>query len=230
MNERKNAAFGEPLGLTRAEAKRLLNRDGGNVLEGRKKRRAAAVFAGQFKDVMSLILMIAAGVSALLGRAGDALPILAILVMNAVLGFIQEYRCERTLERLSELTAPTARAYRDGELLRLPAAELVAGDVIELSAGDRVPADCALLSCSALQCDESMLTGESAGVDKRPRSNEPDLDATDLPYMVYMGTVCTRGSGRAVVTATGKRTQMGKVSRLIDVAGGDLTPLQRKLG
>ena len=230
MNERKNAAFAEPVGLTKAEARRLLNRDGGNVLEERKKRRAAAVFAGQFKDVMSLILMVAAAVSALLGQAGDALPILAILVMNAVLGFVQEYRCEKTLERLSELTAPTARAYRDGELMRLPAAELVAGDVVEISAGDRVPADCAVLSCSALLCDESMLTGESAGVEKRPRNSETDTEAPSLPYMVYMGTVCTRGSARAIVTATGRRTQMGKVSGLIADAGGDLTPLQKKLG
>lgn len=223
------AAFAEPLGLTGEEARRLLNTGGENTLDTGKKRRALAVFAGQLKDIMSLILMAAAAVSALMGQAADAIPILAILVMNAVLGFVQEYRCEKTLEHLSELTAPVTRVYRDGRLERLPASQLVPGDVVEITAGDSIPADCLLMSASSMLCDESALTGESAGAEKCPHRGEEEQSELGLPYMLYMGTVCTKGSCRAEVCATGKKTQLGRVSELIGSSKEELTPLQIKL-
>jgi len=217
-------------GLTSAQAGRALSLYGANKLGSGKKNSAGKIFAGQFHDVMVVILLIATGVSVIIGEYADAVPILLIVITNAVLGFIQEFRAEKTLEKLEELTAPTAKVYRDGRLVTLPAEKLVVGDVIELEAGDRVPADCYIAECRAFSCDESILTGESVAVEKRTYSGEGDLSSLDLPYMSYMGTVCLKGSARAEVTATGKDTRMGSVSALIDSVGDEQTPLQKRLG
>ncbi|MBR1393569.1 MAG: cation-translocating P-type ATPase [Ruminococcus sp.] len=222
--------FSEPSGLTEARARRLLNLNGPNRLAAKKRRSAASIFAGQFRDLMVMILLVAAGVSVLIGEIADAVPIMLILVTNAVLGFFQEYRAEKTLEKLTELTAPTAKVRRDGRLVTIPAESIVVGDVIELEAGDRVPADCVILSSRGLCCDESLLTGESAACDKSPRLDRPDITSPSLEYMVYMGTVVLKGSACCEVTATGMHTQMGKVSDLLQSTGEELTPLQQKLG
>lgn len=226
----EQAAYSKPYGLTSAQARRALNLYGQNRLGTRKKSSAAKIFAGQFHDVMVVILLIATAVSVLIGEYADAVPILLIVVTNAVLGFIQEFRAEKTLEKLEELTAPTAKVYRDGRLITLPAEELAVGDVIELEAGDRVPADCFIDECRAFACDEAILTGESAAAEKRPYGGEGDLSSLDLPYMTYMGTVCLKGTARAEVTATGQDTQMGAVSSLIDSVEDEQTPLQKRLG
>ncbi|MBR6873125.1 MAG: cation-translocating P-type ATPase [Ruminococcus sp.] len=226
----KTQAFSEPVGLTQARAQRLLELNGPNRLAGKKRPGAARIFAGQFHDLMVVILLIATGISVAIGEYSDAIPILLIVVVNATLGFIQEYRAEKTLEKLAELTAPTAKVYRDGSLTALPAEQLVIGDVIELEAGDRVPADCLILACKALTCDESLLTGESVPADKEPYASQPVINETGLPYMLYMGTVVTGGTARAEVSAAGQNTQMGAVSELIGQAGDEPTPLQKKLG
>ncbi|SDB48440.1 Ca2+-transporting ATPase [Ruminococcaceae bacterium FB2012] len=230
LEKQEQAVYSEPVGLTAARAERLLNLNGPNRLGEGKRTSAVRIFAGQFHDVMVMILLIAVGISVAIGEYTDAIPILLIVVMNAVLGFVQEYRAERTLEKLAELTAPEAKVYRDGRLVSMPAERLVVGDVIELTAGDRVPADCIILGCKALSCDESLLTGETLPVDKRAYDSEPDINEPDKPFMVYMGTVCVRGTARAEVTAVGKNTQMGAVSELIGNAGDEQTPLQKRLG
>ena len=226
----RTAPPAEKVGLTQARAARLLDLNGLNTVGGKKKHSAAKMFAGQFRDLMVMILLIAAGASVIIGEYADAVPIILIVVVNAVLGFIQEFRAEKTLEKLEELTAPTARVWRDGELVTLPAEQLVIGDVIELEAGDRVPADCLLLSCTALSCDEAVLTGEALPAEKRPYDEEVNVSSLNLPYMVYMGTVCLKGRARAEVAATGVRTQMGAVSSMLENAPEEQTPLQIKLG
>ena len=218
------------VGLTSQEAHARLAANGENRLCAKKKNSAAKIFAGQFHDVMVLILMAATAVSVLLGEYADAVPILLIVIINAFLGFFQEYRCEKTLEKLENMTAPTARCYRDGALVRIPAAKVVIGDVIALEAGDCVPCDGYLMSARSLCCDEAVLTGESAAASKTERTDETDFSSANCSYMCYMGTVVTRGTGVMTCTATGKQTQMGKVSTMLADIGSPQTPLQKKLG
>lgn len=218
------------VGLSTQEARARLARSGENRLARKKKNSAAKIFAGQFHDVMVLILMIATVISVLLGQYADAVPILLIVIINAFLGFFQEYRCEKTLEKLESMTAPTARCYRDGVLVRIPASQVVAGDVIALEAGDTVPADGYIMSAKALQCDESILTGEAAAVNKTQRTTETDFSSHGCAYMCYMGTTVTKGTGVITCTATGRQTQMGGVSKMIEEITEPQTPLQKKLG
>ena len=221
------------LGLTQAEADRLLYENGENRLSDKKKVNAAQIFAGQFHDVMVIILLIASVISVFVGGWKDAVPIMIIVVMNAALGFFQEYRCEKTLEQMEKLTAPTARVYRDGELRTIPAARIVEGDIIEVEAGDRFPCDCVILSQNALSCDESVLTGETVPADKTEYREEHRSDAKNqlnLPYMGYMGSVVIKGKARCEAIATGADTQMGKISKMITEIEDEQTPLQKKLG
>ena len=160
------------IGLTEQQAQQRLAQQGENRLAAAKRKRPLSIFLGQFRDVMVLILLAATVISALLGEITDAVTIILIVLLNAVLGFVQEYRTERTLEALSAMTAPTARVFRDGTLTTRPAAELVNGDVIRVEAGDRVPADCRILRCRGLFAEESVLTGESVPVGKHPGAPE----------------------------------------------------------
>lgn len=205
-------------GLTSEQARKILARDGQNVIGEDKKSNVLKIFCSQFKDIMVLILLAATAISALMGEIIEAVTIIAIVLLDAVLGFVQEYRTERTLEKLSELTAPTARVIRDGVEMSIPASEVVCGDVIHINEGDRIPADGKLLDASGMLCDESLLTGESQGVEKA--SGEA----------VYMGSSATRGSGYAKVYATGKATEIGKISKLITEVAEETTPLQKRLG
>ena len=217
-------------GLSRQEAAARLARDGENVLEHKKKNSALKIFAGQFHDVMVIILMIATLVSVILGQYTDAIPILLIVILNAFLGFFQEWRCEKTLEKLKDMTAPAAMCYRDSKLVKIPASEVVTGDIISLTAGDRVPCDGFVLSAKGLECNESLLTGESEGVVKKRRTVENDFSSPGCGYMCYMGTVVTKGNGVINCTATGKNTQMGKISSMLEEIQDPPTPLQKKLG
>ena len=154
------------MGLTEKEAAEKLKADGLNVFGENKKTGAMKIFLGQFRDVMVMILLGATVISVLLGEISDAVTIILIVLLNAVLGFIQEYRTENTLEALRSMTAPTAKCRRDGKLRVIDASLLVTGDIIEIESGDRIPADCTLLSASGLFTDESLLTGESEAVAK----------------------------------------------------------------
>ena len=180
----------EKKGLTSAEVAARLAQDGHNTLSAKQKSRLGAIILEQFKDYMVLVLIGAAIVSALMRQFTEAFSVLAIVLINALLGVVQEYRTEKALDRLKAMSAPTARVFRDGAERLIPSAELVAGDRLLLEEGDRIGADGALVVCNGLACDESMLTGESIPVRK-------SLSAK----AVYMGTLVTAGRGEAVVTA-----------------------------
>ena len=155
------------MALTEKDAFALLKKYGENKLAEGKRPGAASIFFGQFKDVMVLILLAATVISVILGEITDAVTIILIVLLNAILGFIQEFRTEKTLEALKSMTAPTAKCRRDGVLKTIPAVKLVVGDEIEVESGDRIPADCVILKSATLFTDEAMLTGESMPAHKK---------------------------------------------------------------
>ncbi len=217
-------------GLHVEDADKRLEEVGPNALLGAPVVSPLSIFFGQFKDFMVLVLLGATVIAFLLGELGDAITIVAIVIMNAILGFVQEFRAEKSVETLKALTAPTANVLRQGRMVELPARELVPGDVIELEAGDLVPADSRLLTCRGLEAEEAALTGESSSVIKRIDAlSDPSLPVGDRSNMVFMGTVISRGRGRAMVVETGMHTEMGMIAHLIREAVEEQTPLQRRL-
>lgn len=218
------------MGLTEKEAAERLKKDGENVLEEGKKTSAVKIFAGQFRDVMVMILLGATVISVLLGEVTDAITIILIVLINAILGFIQEFRTEHTLEALKSMTAPAAKCYRDGKLRQIEASKLVVGDVVELEAGDRVPADCVILSSSGFYTDEAVLTGESEPTAKKAGSPDDNDNSINKENIVYCGTSAVKGVCRGRVIATAKNTQMGKISKLLADIDNEPTPLQKRLG
>jgi len=201
-----------------------------NTLRQKKRTPAVVLFAGQFRDVLILILLAGAAISALLGELTDAVTIILIVLLNAILGFVQEYRTEKTLEALTAMTAPTARVYRDGTVCVLPAAELVTGDLVVLEAGDRVPADCTVRHCRGLQTDESILTGETVPVSKSTALTEPADNAFGQESVLYGGTTITAGNAEAEIIAVGEQSQIGKISGMLSDIDAGQTPLQQRLG
>jgi Ca2+-transporting ATPase len=184
----------------------------------------------QFTETMVLILIAAALVSALLGKGTEMTAILAIVVLFAVLGFVQDYRAERAMAALKQLAVPTVRVRREGTLGELSARELVPGDIVLLEAGSAVPADVRLLESVNLRIQEAALTGESEAVEKHTAPlPEPDLPLGDRRNMAYLGTAVTYGRGSAVVVATGMRTELGKIAALIQEVAPERTPLQKRL-
>ncbi|REK58523.1 MAG: calcium-translocating P-type ATPase, SERCA-type [Thermobacillus sp.] len=217
-------------GLSAAEAARRLAEHGRNELAEGRRTPPIVLFLNQFKDFMVLVLIGATLISGLLGEYMDAAAILAIIVLNGVLGFIQEYRAEQSLRSLKALSAPTARVVRDGTVQDIPAEDLVPGDIVILESGDRVPADIRLLEASSLYTEESALTGESVPVEKVARPIDEDgLGTGDLKNIGFMGTMVTRGTGRGIVIRTGMQTEMGKIAHMIEQAEEAETPLQRRL-
>ncbi|MCL5046421.1 MAG: HAD-IC family P-type ATPase, partial [Actinobacteria bacterium] len=187
----------ETNGLKTHDAEARLSRHGHNQLAGFKKFSLIKLFAEQFQDFMVLVLLGATAISYFLGEIGDAITIVAIVLLNAVLGFVQEFRAEKSLDALKKLAAPTAKVIRDGEETEIPATDVVPGDILYLEPGDRVPADARLISVVSLEVEEAALTGESLPVRKRTSviagGNAP---LGDRRNMVYMGTTVTRGRGR----------------------------------
>ncbi len=218
-------------GLTEQEAAVRLAQYGKNTLAKERKAQPVRIFLRQFSDVTVLILIAAAVISAALREYADAVTIAVIVVLNAVLGFVQEYRTEQTLAALTRMTAPTAAVRRNGKLIRIPAEELVPGDIILAEAGDRVPADAVILECAKLSAEESILTGESLPAKKRA-CPQPDGEITNeigRADLLYAGTAVLRGTACARVIATGKQTQMGQISAMISDIGDGETPLQKRL-
>jgi Ca2+-transporting ATPase len=217
-------------GLSVSEAEKRLKQIGKNQIEEGQKSSWWELFLEQFKDFMVWVLLVATVISGLLGEYHDAIAIIAIVILNAVLGFIQEIRAEKSLAALKKLTAPTAHVLRDGSWKKIAAADLVPGDIIALESGDRVPADVRLLSAEQLYIEESALTGESVPVHKQtkplPQSQLPIGDHTN---MAYMSTMVVRGTARGVVVQTGMSTEMGKIAHLIQNTAESETPLQRRL-
>lgn len=217
------------IGLSSEEAEKRLRENGKNALKQAEKHGAVKIFFNQFKDIMVIILLISTAISVFLGEIYDAVTIILIVLLNAILGFVQEYRTERTLEALEKMAAPTAKVWRDGILTTIPAEEIVAGDITELEAGDRVPADSYILYEKGLYADESLLTGESVPV-KKTSGGSPDASALNNPSVLYGGTIITKGTCRAEVKAIGEATQMGKISGMISGIASEETPLQKRLG
>ncbi|HET7567196.1 MAG TPA: HAD-IC family P-type ATPase, partial [Gaiellaceae bacterium] len=217
-------------GLSAAEAERRLLASGPNQIEARQQTRAWRLLLAQLENVLILILLAGAGLSAGLGHRTEAIVISVIVVFAALLGFVQEYRAERALEALRELAAPTATVIRDGVERDVPARELVPGDLVALSPGDRVPADGRVCSAVALTAEEAALTGESVPVEKVVESLDGDAHALgDRRNMVYAGTTIAHGRGRALVVATGDRTEFGAIAHMLEAIESRRTPLQLSL-
>ncbi|QGP92968.1 Calcium-transporting ATPase [Neomoorella glycerini] len=216
-------------GLAELEARRRLGEAGPNQLKAKPKVPPYRIFLAQFQDFMVLVLLAATAVSAFLGETADAITIVAIVVINAILGFVQEYRAERSLEALKEMTAPEARVRRDNEVRRVPARDIVPGDILLLESGDRVAADALLLKAVNLQADEAALTGESVPVHKEPGPLRGTVAVGDRRNMIHQGTVITSGRGEAVVVATGMNTEVGRIAGMLQEVADEDTPLQKRL-
>ncbi|MBV6408698.1 MAG: Calcium-transporting ATPase [Rhodocyclaceae bacterium] len=225
------AALGAvPQGLTFAEAAARLARHGPNALPEGRRRSPLRMLADQFADFMILVLVAAAVVSGIVGEPSDTLAIFVIVLLNAVIGFVQEWRAERAMAALRRMAAPTARARRDGAVATLPADRLVPGDVVLLEAGNVVPADLRLIEAAQLTVSEAALTGESQPVEKQiaPLA-EAQLPLGDRANMAWKGTLVANGRGTGVVVATGLATELGRIARLLDSAEEVKTPLQKRL-
>lgn len=218
------------VGLGKEDAAQRLEKFGLNQLKETAQKSAIQIFLNQFLDVMILVLVAAALISGFIGDLKDTLVIAVIIVLNAVIGFIQEYRAEQAMLSLRKIAAPTALALRDGEPVVIPASQLVPGDIVLLEAGNIVPADMRLVESASLKIDESSLTGESVTIDKTSR----ELAVADIPLgdrinMAYKGTIVTNGRGKGIVTATGMHTQLGKIAGLLQEKSA-ITPLQHRMG
>lgn len=217
-------------GLSAKEAAIRLKKCGLNELKKAKKTPLWRKFIEQFCDFMVLVLIGAAVISLFLGEFADAITILAIIIFNAILGFIQEFRAERSLDALKKLSAPTAHVIRGGITDKIPAVNVVPGDLVFFEAGDKVPADCRLINAQSLEAEESMLTGESGSIKKVATALTEDRSIIgDLKNMVYAGTVITSGRGNAVVCCTGMKTQIGKIASLLQKDKEEMTPLEIRL-
>ncbi|MEF7561874.1 calcium-translocating P-type ATPase, SERCA-type [Bacillus infantis] len=233
MNEREveealNTDFSA--GLTDDDVKKRRNQHGFNELSEGEKQSALLLFFSQFKDFMVLVLLAATLVSGLLGEYIDAIAIIAIVIINGLLGFFQERKAEKSLSALKELSAPQVQVLRSGKWVRVPSKDVVPGDLLKFSSGDRIGADIRLIESKSLEIEESALTGESVPVQKTTASLKADNPGLgDMENMAFMGTMITRGSGVGVVVATGMKTAMGQIADLLQNAETMETPLQRRL-
>lgn len=217
-------------GLSEEEAARRLAAHGRNELPEAPPPSPWHILAAQFTSLIVWVLIGAALVSGLLGEWIDAGAILAIVLLNGLLGFLQEYRAEQSLAALRTLAVTYARVVRDGTRLNLSSTELVPGDIIDVEAGDHVPADARLLQAASFRTQEAALTGESTPVEKLSTAlPDSDLPLADQRNMLFMGTTVTGGKGRAVVVATGSETELGRIATLMTAAPIEPTPLQRRL-
>ncbi len=217
-------------GLDMAEVQRRTEQYGANELIERGRKSAWQILWDQLTGIMVVILIIAAGISLLLGEYKDAIVILIIVVLNALLGFVQEYRAEQAMAALRKLAVPLVRVRREGHVREISARELVPGDIVLLEAGNLVPADCRLLEAMNLRVQEAVLTGESEPLEKSPDAlKRADVPLAEQSNMLFMGTVMTYGRGVAVVVETGMRTQLGRIAELIQSVEQEPTPLQRRL-
>lgn len=225
-------------GLTAAEAATRLEKNGKNKLAEGKKETLLHKFLSQLADPMIIILIIAAVISAVTASISgegytDVFIIMFVVLLNAGLGVAQERKAEKAIEALQEIAAATSKVYRDGRLVDIKSEDLVIGDVVELEAGDSVPADCRIISCASMKIEEAALTGESVPVNKQVDAIDPlgsdDVPLGDRKNMCYMGSNVVYGHGRAVVVATGMDTEMGKIADALEQAENGDTPLQQKL-
>ena len=227
-------------GLSAGEASSRLAQYGPNELEKEEKTPLWKRFFEQMADPMVIMLIVAAFISAVTGMIqgepewADVIIILIVVIINSVLGVVQEAKSEQALEALQQMSAAQSKVIRDGKMVHLPSADLVPGDIVLLEAGDSVPADCRVLESASMKIEEAALTGESVPVEKHTDAITLDAGTDDVPLgdrknMCYMGSTVVYGRGRAVVAATGMKTEMGKIADALTTAKKELTPLQIKL-
>ncbi|MFT3713365.1 MAG: cation-translocating P-type ATPase [Archangium sp.] len=216
-------------GLTSADAARLLAEHGPNELQREESESPILLFLGQLKSPMIILLGVAAVISGALGEVPEAVAIVAIVVLNAVVGFVQEFRAEKAVLALRSLTAPRARVLRDGQAALIAAREVVPGDVLLLESGDLVAADARVVEASVLSTIEATLTGESVPVEKNTTPTAADAPLAERHDRLFMGTAVSTGTGRAVVESTGAKTELGKIAHLLSTATEQQTPLQLQL-
>lgn len=223
-------------GLSPAEAESRLQKDGYNVLEEGKKVNPVVLFFSQFQDFMTILLMIAAGISAVLSFITkdrndliDTVILLVIILLNNVIGFIQQYRADTAIQKMKNMSVCLVKVRRGGRDMLIDSRRLVVGDIVCFEEGDRVPADCRILSAKNLKCNESALTGESAEVEKEDAIVDKALPLGDRKNMLYSSTYVVRGGAEGVVVQTGMRTEIGKIAKLITHAELLKTPLERAL-
>lgn len=220
---------GSEQGLSDAEVQKRQEEHGRNELTAKKKTPAIVFFLRQFKDIMILVLVAAAVISAFIGEVTDTVVIVVIILVNAVIGFIQEYRAEKAMQALQKMAAQHATALRNNSTREVDAAELVPGDIVLIEAGNAVPADVRLLEVHSLKINEASLTGESNAIDKTTQAiKEEDAPVGDRTNMAFKGTHVTNGNAKAVVIATGMETELGRVAGMLDKAESQ-TPLQKRL-
>ncbi len=217
-------------GLTPDEAARRLLAGGPNQLDETSGPGWPSLLAHQVVNILSLVLVAAAALSVAVGELSDAITILVIVVLNAILGFVQEWRAEQALAALRNMLAPRAVVVRAGTAREIDARELVTGDVVALGAGDRIPADLRLVDERGLETDEASLTGESTSVDKDPAPVDDDAPLAERASMIWMGTTAVVGHGHGIVVATGMQTELGRVATLTSEVRAEVTPLARRLG
>ncbi|MBI4948843.1 MAG: cation-translocating P-type ATPase [Deltaproteobacteria bacterium] len=216
-------------GLPEAEARGRLEKWGPNRLTEAERESRLKKFAKQFTEFIILVLIGSAVIAGMLGEWIDSLAIMSIVVLNGIIGFIQEEKAERVMEALKKLSAPSAKVLRGGSLSTVPALYLVAGDIIALESGDHIPADVRVVESQFLKVQEAALTGESQAIEKSTDDLENTVPLADRTNMAYLGTTVVYGRGRAVVVATGMATEMGKIARMLQEAKAEPTPLQKRL-
>lgn len=216
-------------GLSAELAEKKLQEHGKNELQSKTKTSPLKLFLRQFADVMIVVLLAAAVISFFIGEAADTIVIVFIVVLNAVIGFIQEYRAGKAMEALQQMAAPSSKVLRNGSTTEIPSSELVPGDIVLLEAGNMIPADMRLLEAESIKINEASLTGESNTVDKQiERLSETELPLGDRTNMAFKGTLLTNGRGKGIVVATGMQTELGKIAGMLDSAQSE-TPLQLRL-
>ncbi|AGK98037.1 calcium-transporting P-type ATPase, PMR1-type [Clostridium pasteurianum] len=218
-------------GLSSEEAKKRLEEYGENKLSSKAKKTIFQIFLSQLKDPMIFILIIAAIISGFMGELSDAIIILVVIFINGMVGTVQEFKSEKAMEALKQLSTPKAVVKRDGNLKEIPSEEVVPGDVVVLDAGRYTPADLRLIESANLKVEESALTGESvpSSKDANMSFNNSDIPLGDQKNMAFASTLATYGRGIGVVTATGMNTQIGKIAKMLDESESEMTPLQKKL-
>lgn len=218
-------------GISNDEAKTRFEKNGANEIEAEKRAGAIKVFLSQFADLLVIILIICAILSALTNNVESTIVILCVIIMNAIIGTVQHFKAEKSLDALKAMSAPLAKVMRNGEVYEIPAREVVTGDILMLEAGNIAAADGRLIECAGLMSNESSLTGESNSVEKNIDSivNDGEVALGDRLNMVYSGSLITAGRGTMVVTATGMNTEIGKIAQMINKAESKKTPLQKSL-
>ena len=227
--EAQKAVNGSTHPLSEDQIKKNQQKYGPNALVEEKKKSILQIFLEQYKDFLVIILIAAAIVSGLLGETESAIVILVVITMNAILGTVQTIKAEQSLDSLKAMSAPEAKVFRNGDVIKVPSSEVTIGDIVMLEAGDYVPADGRILENASLKVDESALTGESLGVDKTEEEISGEVPLGDRTNMVYSGSFVSYGRGSFLVTGIGMETEVGKIAKLLKTTSEKKTPLQMNL-